>query len=77
MIMDATTTASAVGILTSMGLPGLIILALALSVYKLYNRNQELQDKRIDEARESLKVMSDITTALGNLSDVIKQRNPQ
>lgn len=74
--MDAAST-GAISILTGLGLPGLIIGVLAFAVYKLYNRVQELQDKRLEDAREIITTTANITTALGNLSNVIEKRSPQ
>ena len=58
-------------VVLGLGLPGVIILFLALAVYKLYNRNQELHQTLYDVGRESVKTNEATAAALNRLSDML------
>lgn len=58
-------------VVLGLGLPGVIILILALAVYKLYNRNQELHQTLYDVGRESVKTNESTAAALNRLSDML------
>ncbi len=61
----------AADVVLGLGLPGVIILFLALAVYKLYNRNQELHQTLYDVGRESVKTNEATAAALNRLSDML------
>ncbi len=71
--MDPVATAGITNSLLGMGLPGLIILALGWLVVRQQNKIDDLQEKRIAESRELLTAMNNTTSALGSLTEVIKQ----
>ena len=56
------------------GMPGIIITALGWAYWQERKRNHEIQDKRIEEGRESLQALSDNTRALESLTDIIKAK---
>lgn len=58
-------------VVLGLGLPGVIILILALAVYKLYNRNQELHQTLYDVGRESVKTNEATAAALNRLSEML------
>lgn len=61
----------AADVVLGLGLPGVIILCLAVAVYKLYNRNQELHQTLYDVGRESVKTNETTAAALNRLSDML------
>lgn len=56
------------------GAPGVIILALLAALRKLDARNEAIQEKRIAESREAIKVLEQNTNALESLTDIIRER---
>lgn len=60
--------------LLPMGLPGVVIIALAWAYYKKDQKVDELNEKRIAEGRESIKAIEQTTAALETLTEVIKER---
>lgn len=54
------------------GAPGLIILVLLLAVRHLYNRNCDIQEKRISEGREQVQVSGKLSEAFERLSELVK-----
>lgn len=68
-------------ILGQFGLPGIVIFALFWAVKTLYERNRELQDKRVEDLGslkdvmyESSGALKEQTRTLEGLSDLIKQQ---
>lgn len=60
-------------VLTTLGLPGVIIFALGFVVYVLDRRNADIQEKRLSEARDGFSALKENTTALNALSSAISQ----
>lgn len=58
----------------SLGLPGVIIVALAFGVYRLANLYHDVQEKRIEENREAVKAMGETAKAIDSLSELIRDR---
>lgn len=73
--MDPTATNAAVEILTGFGLPGLVIGALCLAVRDLYKRLLDTQEKRINEAADNRAALERNTSALGALTEWVKERS--
>jgi hypothetical protein len=65
--MDQATTQ-----LLQMGLPGIVIVALALACYKLFNALQASQEKRIAEAVENRTAIERNTSAITALTEVVR-----
>lgn len=66
--------AKIVDLLVGNGLSGVVILVLGFAVYRLYTRNEELQEKRIDDGKEAIKAMESTGRALDMLTAVVKDR---
>lgn len=62
--------------LLQLGLPGIIILALAWVAWRLFRRYDEIQEKRIAEGREGIEALNTNTAALEALTSLIKDRRP-
>lgn len=62
--------------LLQLGLPGIIILALAWVSWKLFKRYDEAQERRIAEGRESVEALNANSAALEALATLIKDRRP-
>jgi hypothetical protein len=60
--------------LLALGLPGIVIIGLAYAVFNMFKLYTEVQEKRIDEAREGVKALEANTSALESLSDLIRER---
>lgn len=60
--------------LLKLGLPGVVILALAYAYIKKDNKVDEVNEKRIAEARESVKAIEQSTNALEGLTDILRDR---
>jgi len=67
--------------LLELGLPGIVILALAFAVYVLYKDNQKLRDKidtlndkRLEIATDAVKALTSSGQALEVLTDTIRDR---
>lgn len=54
------------------GAPGLIIVVLLMAVKHLYNRNCEIQEKRISEGREQIQISGKLSSAFERLSELVK-----
>lgn len=59
-------------VLLSLGLPGVIIIGLAFTVYNLFKLYAQTQEKRIVEAREAVKAIEANTAAIDTLSDLVR-----
>jgi len=57
-----------------MGLPGVVIIALAWAYKRKDDKVDELNEKRIAEGRETIKSIEQNTAALETLTEVIKER---
>lgn len=55
-------------VVIGLGLPGVIILALAFAVLKLYNRNQELHSTLYTIGREAVRSNEAMTAAINQLT---------
>lgn len=60
--------------LLKLGLPGIVILALAYAYLRKDNKIDEINEKRIAEARESVKAIEQSTNALETLTEVLRDR---
>lgn len=60
--------------LLKLGLPGVVILALAIAYLKKDAKIDEINEKRIAEARESVKAIEQSTNALEGLTDILRDR---
>lgn len=60
--------------LLSLGLPGIIILALGYACYRLFGLYIEVQEKRVAEGRETVKAVEENTSALDRLTDLVRDR---
>lgn len=60
--------------LIKLGLPGIVILALAYAYLKKDGKVDELNEKRIAEARESVKALEQNTSTLETLTEVLRDR---
>lgn len=67
-------TSAAIDYLVSMGLPGIVILALGVGYVRKDKRLEEINEKRIVEARESLKAIEQSTNTLETLTEVLRER---
>lgn len=54
------------------GAPGLIIAVLLLAVRHLYNRNCEIQEKRVTESREQIQVAEKLSGGFERLSELVR-----
>jgi hypothetical protein len=57
------------------GLPGLVIFGLGYAVYRLYNRNEKLNDTIQELGRDAVKANESVTSALDTMSEVNKSTN--
>lgn len=74
--MESSTVLSpAAADLLKMGLPGIVILALAFACYKLFTLLQASQEKRINEAVDNRTAIERNTAAMTALTEVIKARD--
>ena len=64
-------TESVTQMLLGLGLPGVIIIALGVAVWKLYNQNQELHETLYEVGKESVKANEAAAAALNRLSDLL------
>ena len=60
--------------LLSLGLPGLVIIALGFMSYRFYNRSQQLTDTLIAMTRETVKAQEAATDAINRLTDLLRSR---
>lgn len=60
--------------LLALGLPGIMILALLWVCYRLFNLYVEAQNKRLDDAVSTTKVLGANTDALQRLTDLIRDK---
>jgi hypothetical protein len=56
------------------GILGLICIALGFTVVRLWGKNDEIQEKRIAESRESIKAIEQNTNTLDMMTEVLKER---
>ena len=56
------------------GAPGTIIIALGWAYWKRVERVDAINEKRIEESRETLNAINSNTTALNALADLVKAR---
>lgn len=61
-----------VGEIFNWGAPGVVILGLAWTLWKVVLRYDELQNKRVEETRETIAAINHNTTAINALTDLIK-----
>lgn len=78
--MDGVLTSAAESVV-ALGFQGVVMVALCLVIHAQYRDGKakdavilDLQNKRLEEARETITVLSQNTTALNSLSDVVKAR---
>lgn len=64
-------------ILLQNGLPGVIIVALLYAVGKLWVANNEIQEKRIAESRDSIKAIEQNSNTLETMTEVLRDRAKQ
>lgn len=55
----------------SQGMAGMVIVGLALAVYKLYNRNLELTETLIESGQANVKTNEQVAASLNRLSDLL------
>lgn len=60
--------------LLQLGLPGVVIIGLGFFAYRVFKLYTEVQERRIAEARETVKAMEQNTAALESLTAVIQAR---
>lgn len=60
--------------LVSLGFQGIVILGLGYTCLKLWAKYDDIQEKRIAEARETTKAIEQNTGALETLTEVLKNR---
>lgn len=60
--------------LVALGLPGILIVFLGFALYKMSNLYHEIQEKRIEENKEAVRVMGEMSKALDGLSELIRDR---
>lgn len=60
--------------LLSLGLPGLVIIALGFTCYRFYTRIQELTETLITMTRETVKTQEAATDAINRLTDLLRSR---
>lgn len=60
-----------VAVLLSLGLPGVIIIALCFACYRLYNRNQELHDTMFEMGRDVAKSQEATASAIRELTNAM------
>lgn len=60
--------------LIKLGLPGIVILALALAYLRKDQKIDEINEKRIAESRESIKAIEQNTNTLETLTEVLRDR---
>lgn len=68
-------TEAAVTILLQYGLAGVGLLAMGLALVKKDKQLDSVQEKRIAEARESIKAIEQNTNTLETLTEVLRARN--
>jgi hypothetical protein len=60
-------------LLEAWGLPAAFVIVLGVSVKVLYDRNNEIQDARLEEAKEYAKDVSEIVSNLRSTMDSLTQ----
>jgi hypothetical protein len=66
--------AEVVSALLNLGLPGIVILALAYAYVKKDAKVDEVNEKRIAESREAIKAIEQSTNTLETLTEVLRER---
>lgn len=56
------------------GVLGLIIIALGFAVWRLWGKYDEIQEKRITEARDGIKAIEQNTNTLETMTEVLRER---
>lgn len=59
------------------GLFGVIIVVLGYTVMKLYNKYDEIQEKRIAESRDAIKAIEQNSNTLETMTEVLRERARQ
>jgi len=67
----------AFAILLEHGLPGVAIVVLLYAIIRLWNKYDEIQEKRIAESREITKAIEQNTNTLDTLTEVLRDRAKQ
>lgn len=57
------------------GVLGLVIVALGFLVWKLWNKYDDIQEKRIAESREAIKAIESNTNTLETMTEVLRERS--
>lgn len=57
--------------LVSLGLPGIVIIGLALAVYRIFNLYHESQEKRIEDSLRSLATMNEMKASIDSLKNSV------
>lgn len=71
--MEKALTGSVDGLL-NLGVAGIAVIGLAFVVWRLWKAYDAVQEKRIAEARESVKALESNTSALEGLTEIVKAR---
>jgi hypothetical protein len=56
------------------GVLGLVIIALGFAVWRLWSKYDDIQEKRIAEAREGIKAIENSTNTLETMTEVLRER---
>lgn len=56
------------------GTLGVVIIAMAIVIVKLWNKYNEVQEKRIAESREGIKAVEQNTNTLETMTAVLRER---
>lgn len=56
------------------GVLGLVILALGFFCWRLWSKYDEIQEKRIAEARDGIKAIEQNTNTLDTMTEVLRER---
>lgn len=67
-------TDAAIGVLLQYGLAGVGLLALGIAYVRKDKRLEEVSEKRIAEARESIKAIEQNTNTLETMTEVLRER---
>lgn len=79
--MEGAVTGSAEYLISTYGLPGIVIIALSIVIWRLAKRDETrqtkleaLQEKRVEEAKESTSALNANTDAMDRLAELIRDR---
>ncbi len=56
------------------GVLGLLIISMGFVIWRLWSKYDEVQEKRIAEARESVKAVEQNTNTLETMTEVLRER---